>query len=343
MCLYPKLIKNKKYLPNKRNGGNPPAAPDERVKLVPVGCGKCMECRKQKSRTWQVRLYEEIQQYRNGKFVTLTFTNESIKKLEKEVKAHWEKAMKKNKTLIPFLSGYDMDNYIATYAVRHFLERYRKKHKTSIRHWLITEIGHNGTENIHLHGIIWTDKTLAEIETYWQYGWIWKGKEHTHGITNYVNEQTINYITKYVTKQDEEHKEYIPKILCSKGIGANYMKKTNAKLNQYNDKNTNETYRTKTGHKISLPIYYRNKIYTEQEREQLWLQKLDKQIRWVNGEKIDISTSEDAYYNILKYHQEKNKRLGYGDDTINWERKIYEQERRNLKRKERIARIKTEE
>ena len=43
------------------------------------------------------------------------------------------------------------------------------------------------------------------------------------------------------------------------------------------------------GHKQALPIYWRNKIYSEEEREKLWLQKLDKKERYVNGQKIDIS------------------------------------------------------
>ena len=49
MCLYPKMIKNPTYLPNKKNNNNPPEITDERVKWVPVGCGNCMECRKQKN------------------------------------------------------------------------------------------------------------------------------------------------------------------------------------------------------------------------------------------------------------------------------------------------------
>lgn len=58
MCLYPKLIKNRKYIKNKKNKGKIPPLPkilvnsklidDARVVLVPVGCGKCMECMKKK-------------------------------------------------------------------------------------------------------------------------------------------------------------------------------------------------------------------------------------------------------------------------------------------------------
>ena len=52
-------------------------------------------------------------------------------------------------------------------------------------------------------------------------------KQNSYGqITNYVNEKTVNYIIKYITKIDEQHKTYQPKILCSKGIGAGYMKRS---------------------------------------------------------------------------------------------------------------------
>ena len=81
MCLYPQLIKNPKYKENKKNGGRIPPVLDKRVLWVPIGCGQCMECRGQKKREWQVRLQEDIKKHTNGKFITLTFSNESIAKL----------------------------------------------------------------------------------------------------------------------------------------------------------------------------------------------------------------------------------------------------------------------
>ena len=38
-----------------------------------------------------------------------------------------------------------------------------------------------------------------------------------------MNEQTVNYVVKYIMKTDEKHKEYKSKILPSKGIGARYL------------------------------------------------------------------------------------------------------------------------
>ena len=85
MCLYPKLIKNKKYTSNKKNGGFIPTVFDERTLLVPVGCGNCIECRKQKARSWQVRLLEDIKVNTECVFVTLTFDNDSLNNLLKDV------------------------------------------------------------------------------------------------------------------------------------------------------------------------------------------------------------------------------------------------------------------
>lgn len=311
MCLYPKIIENRKYKANKKNGGVIPAIIDKRTLYVPIKCNKCMECMKAKAREWQVRLQQEIKNKENKKahFITLTLSNESITKLSEEIA----------------LEGYERDNETATKAVRHFLERWRKKYKKSVKHWLVTELGHNGTENIHLHGIIWTDEKTETIEEIWKYGYIWDG--------TYVNEQTINYITKYVSKTDEIHKEYKSKILTSAGIGKEYKNSYNAEQNKYNGENTKEYYRTNTGHKISLPIYFRNKIYTEEQRERLWIKKLDEQTRYVDKKKIDISKGEEEYYKALETAREKNNRLGYLDDKINWERKIYERNRRNMMHK----------
>lgn len=326
MCLYPRLMINKKYQANKKNGGIVPYISDERIKYVPIGCQQCIECKKQKARQWQVRLLEDIKTHTNGKYITLTFNNKSFKEIDSEIKD---------------LQGYDRDNATATLAMRRFLERWRKEFKTSLRHWFVTEIGGHGTENIHMHGIVWTDKPLTILEEKWSYGFVWKGQGEKQ--INYVNEKTTSYITKYVNKVDEKHPGYKSKILTSPGIGHNYTEtNTDSKKNQFNNQNiidTNETYKTRTGHKISLPIYWRNKIYSKTEREKLWINKIDKQIRWVRGEKIDISTpqGEKNYEKILKWHQQLNEELGYGNNKKSWKEEEYQIQRRWLNRNTRVA------
>jgi hypothetical protein len=238
------------------------------------------------------------------------------------------------------LEGYELDNEIATVGVRLFLERWRKEYKKSVRHWLITELGHEGTENIHLHGIIWTDEDYDKIVKHWGYGYVYpRNKEELDG--NYVNERTINYIVKYVTGVDVKHKEYKSKILTSAGIGRNYVNRSDSKINKFKGKDTKETYKNRQGYEMNMPIYYRNKIYSEEEREQLWLIKLDEDVRWVMGEKVKGSGKD--YMKLVEYYRKENKRLGYGNDEKNWDRLVYENERRKMNMKKRMEKIMKDE
>ena len=315
MCLFPQLIKNRRYTKTKKNGGKIPPIFDKRVLYVPIGCGKCMECMKQKARNWQVRLQEDIKYFENPKFVTYSFSDDSLIHLEKEL-------IKKGMNL----DGYELENEIATIAVRRFLERWRKKYKKSLRHWLITELGSKNTERIHIHGIIYTDQ-VNELVNKWGYG-------HSY-IGDYVNDKTINYISKYINKRDLLHKEYNPKLLVSAGIGGNYTESIEARRNKFRGEETDEAYVTRDGIKLPLPIYYRNKIYSDEEREKLWIMKLDKQERYIDGIKFDVSKGEDEFMRYLKVARDKNKELGYGDNTKNWNRIRYEKQLRELKRQER--------
>lgn len=264
--------------------------------MVPVGCGNCIECRKQKSRAWQIRLWEDIKVNKNCYFITLTFSEEELTKLEKEI-------------------GKNKANAIATIAVRRFNERYRKKYKKAIRHWLITELGHTKTERLHIHGIIWTNN-IEDTLKYWKYG--------KTDIGEYCNERTINYIIKYVTKIDNDHKGYQPLILCSPGIGKSYIDKMK-KRHIYKENNTKDNYTSKSGHHIQLPIYYRNYFFSEEEKELLWLEKLDQKRIYIMGNKYSTATLKDLEIidKVRKIAQERNIALGYGSDKKEWLKKEY--------------------
>lgn len=294
MCLYPKLIKNKRYCKTKKNKGVIPPCPDERLRYVTAACGKCFECMKQKGRAWQVRLSEEIRQDPRAIFVTLTISEES-----------WEKLRKK-------YSYSSEEDYIKK-MVRLFLERIRKETKKSIRHWLTTERGEKNTERYHLHGLIWGDKDGLLTTRLWQYGFVYIGE--------YVNEKTCTYVTKYITKRDKKHKDFIPTILCSAGIGAGYLNRADSELNRYRESKTNETYRLRNGVKLNLPIYYRNKLYTDEEREQLFLEKIKKGKVWIMGQECDIR-DEATYYAMLRDAQKRAQQL-HGDDPIKWDEAKY--------------------
>ena len=96
-------------------------------------------------------------------------------------------------------------------------------------------------------------------------------------------------------KIDEKHPKFRGKVLCSAGIGSGYLKREDAKRHVYIPGKTNESYRMRNGGKLNLPIYYRNKLFTEEEREKLLLDKIEKGIVYVLGIKIDLKTEESRY------------------------------------------------
>ena len=51
MCYFPIKIKNKRLVPTKKNGYEPPVCTDERFRYIEVECGYCFECRKKKRNT----------------------------------------------------------------------------------------------------------------------------------------------------------------------------------------------------------------------------------------------------------------------------------------------------
>ena len=117
---------NKKYTRNKKNGGNVPIIKDERTRYVPIGCGICIECLKQKANSWNIRLQEEYKSNNLAQFFTLTFSEEKIKEL----------STKYSKVNSGTLTDPHQNNELAIFAVRYFLERWRKKYKKSVKHSL---------------------------------------------------------------------------------------------------------------------------------------------------------------------------------------------------------------
>ena len=120
MCLYPSIIANPKY---DKSNKNRKGIKDSRLRWIQIPCGHCEECRRAKANEWRVRLMEEIKSNpKNIIFATLTFSEESLKKLEYDEKEP-NKAPQK--------------------AISLFRKRWWKKYKAPLKHWLITELGHD--------------------------------------------------------------------------------------------------------------------------------------------------------------------------------------------------------
>lgn len=251
---------------------------------------------------------EEFHNNTQCKFVTLTFSDEKLRKYRELARIE----IGENETTKQ-CDIYETDNIAAKIAIRHYLERVRKRTGKSIKHWFITERGHKGTRRVHIHGLVWAsysqhgrgDGRCSDLTKEWMNGWTYNG--------DYVGEKTITYISKYITKHDTENKGFRGKICASPGIGKKYIDTYNGRRNRYNGKKTIETYKLPNGKNIGLPMYYRNKIYTESEREKLWMNLLDKKQRWVMGKLIDmtIHNGEERYENSVKEARYISKNAGY--------------------------------
>lgn len=305
MCLYPKTMLNKHYLPTRKNGYQPPPCDDERKRFISIPCGNCLQCRKQMANEWRIRLGEELKLHPFAYFVTLTFEDTSLDRL-------------------CALVGTSECNAVASYAVRHFLERKRKYYAVRVKedngkskyvdsnpwvHWLITELGQTNTERIHLHGIIFasSDVPLDTLSNLWKYGRVDNGK--------YCNSRSINYIVKYLAKIDSTHIGYKPQIFASKGIGKSYISKSTLRYHRFNGESTIKYYSTDSGYKLALPRYLVNKLYSEAERSALWSLMLDADIAYIDGIKVDNASSPETqlYQQTLLSNARKSSTLaGFG-------------------------------
>lgn len=275
---------NKRYVKNKKNKGIVPNMLDQRERYVPVGCGKCIQCRKQRAMSWRIRLSEEIKGEKYCYFVTLTYNEDSLTKLTDKYKTP-EEIYKK--------------------SVRLFLERWRKLNKKSLRHFFVNELGQTNTERLHIHGIIIANNKITNdyLQQIWSYGYT--------DIGTYVNEKSINYITKYITKVDIKHKDFKPIVLCSPGIGAKYINNAIRSQHIFADVNTRDYYINNQGYKLAMPLYYKNKLYTEKERQKLWINKMNEDFIYINGIKVNKNDTE-YIYKLYQLEQQNNKQLGYG-------------------------------
>lgn len=111
---------------------------------------------------------------------------------------------------------------------------------------------------------------------------------------------------KIYDKKDEDNPDYTSIVLCSKGLGANYAKENQLK-HKWNGEKTIITYKAHNGQDLPLPRYYKTTIYTDDQRQLLWLYAEDKGVKWVKGFKVigANTANKDYYERLLKEKVEK--------------------------------------
>lgn len=210
---------------------------------VPVPCGRCPLCKKRRVNQWVFRLMQEDKRSVSAYFVTLTYDT----------------------THVPI-----SDNGFMTLKKKDFqdyMKRLRKLCPSSTLKYYMS--GEYGTNNFrpHYHAIIFNVPHKQLFADAWALGGSQYGGVHVGSVTS----DSIAYCLKYIDKSNFRHAhgrdDRVAEFsLMSKGLGSNYL---SSEVVNYHKSHIGMLYVTKlSGHKVAMPRYYRNKIFTESELSQ---------------------------------------------------------------------------
>lgn len=213
---------------------------------VPVPCGKCPDCKGRRASGWSFRLVQQGKQAMSTDWITLTYAPAKV-------------PITRNGFMC--LSKRD---------VQLFFKRLRKLHSTrgisaSLPPIKYYAVGEYGTKNKrpHYHIILFNaDRTL--IQAAWEHGAVYYGQ---------VSGASIGYTLKYMMKKGSvpahRNDDRLPEFaLMSKGLGESYL--TPAMRRWHIKDLDNRMYIVTTdGKKVSMPRYYKDKIYNEQQRKRI--------------------------------------------------------------------------
>jgi hypothetical protein len=256
-----------------------------------VGCGKCLACRINKRREWTLRLCHEEVFSDTAYFVTLTYDEQHV--------------------------PIDDNGYMAVCKrdVQLFLKRLRKDNPgVKIRFFLNSEYGELGRP--HYHMLLFNvpaEKMFSESRTIrrgrsrsftcpYLYK-IWKAGNVEFGI---ASKERAGYCAKYFIDRKGVPDEITPNFsLMSRdpGIGYEYQDKIAEKVRYYGlyaCLNSSGTY-------VPLPRYYRNKIYTEEQRRESFVSQLEVSDTEYESMLRNADIVEENRYRALHWKGKKQK------------------------------------
>lgn len=227
-----------------------------------VPCMKCNFCLQNKRNEWAFRIKYESKRAKTADFLTLTYDNAELPLAD--MKANEYSA---TESLYAVLVKADLARFMK--SMKRKQDRWIKSHPEYLlkpNEWKIKyyAVGEYGTKRNrpHYHAIMFNllPQMLENIADVWPYGIVHRGD---------VNADTIGYTAKYVIdrKKDENYNDPRPRpfALISKGIGENYI----AKRGKWNRDGKRLYVTEANGIKVRLPRYYKDKIFNQEERNEL--------------------------------------------------------------------------
>ena len=141
-------------------------------------------------------------------------------------------------------------------------------------------------------------------------------------------------------KVDIKHKTFKQIVLASKGIGSGYFDRLDYLWQKQNYKKIEvATYTFRNGTRMAMPRYFKNKLFTDKEREKMWINNLNRGLLWIYGEKVKANDWR-TIDNLRRYWQKFGRDV-MGDDPIAWnamkERRKEEKQRRAIAEAKKLA------
>jgi hypothetical protein len=211
-----------------------------------VPCGKCPQCAARRTSAWSFRLMQENKVSDSSHFITLTYGDKNL---------NYSK------------TGYAQ---LCKRDVQLFIKRLRKAHTNArpIKYFAVGEYGEK-TWRPHYH-IILFNAQIELIQTAWAMG-------HCH--YGQLSEASVGYTLKYISKPKPSRYALRGRqqqfSLQSKGLGKNYLTKPMVRWHKL-DIPTRAYCNLTDGKKITMPRYYKEKIYTNDEKLRIHTEHLKK-------------------------------------------------------------------
>lgn len=290
------------FMLSEKNGGHP------------VPCGKCLNCLKRRVSAWSFRLMQEFKNSANGYFLTLTYDTDSV----------------------PITKNGFME--LNKRDLQLFFKRLRKAHNKSdrglgqrIKYYAVGEYG-TKSRRPHYHIIIFNvDLAVLLGEKYANaVGSVFKldGKKEFvckqwinqqtfkpigHITIGQISEASVGYTMKYVSKPSQvplhrNDDRQIEFSLMSKGIGISYLTKA-MQLWHLNDLENRMYCNLAGGKKIAMPRYYKNKIYSEEQRKKAGgaMAMESVQEKWEHIQKVGLDNYKIEQHNYRLAIERKHK------------------------------------
>jgi len=274
-CQSPYLVKNK-------------IVTNSEYSSTPVPCGKCIPCLKRRTGHWSFRVEQEAKYSKSSCFLTLTYNRVPLSQngYPTLVKTDFQKFFKRLRKLVPNQKGPKRLKYFAC--------------------------GEYGTvsQRPHYHAIVFNlPQNIINNATLIRKTW-----KHGHTLVATNNIKTINYVVGYITKAGKTdlidkvnglYDDRVPEFqLMSKGLGEKYL--TPQMINYYKERKLFCIVH-KDGHILSMPRYYKQKIFNDSELKMLYKEWINiQEMKTPDLFEIDGKTKKDVW---LDMERKRDKQL----------------------------------